>query len=74
MQLQTISDTTAENLADLRAITILPSFTFHPTFLVNYPTLDDAISDGLADDVLRIFFGIQVQFEAYITQRNARIG
>lgn len=68
MQLQTIPDTSAENFADFRTVPILPSFTFHPTFLMDDPTLDDAISDSFADDILCVLFGIQVKFQADITQ------
>lgn len=38
------------------------------------PTFDDAVSDSLTNDVLRIFFGVQVELQAYVTQRNTRVG
>ena len=74
MQLQTIPDTSAEHFADFRTVPVLSSFTFHPTFLMDDPTLDDTISDSLSDNILCVLFGIQMKFQADITQRNARIG
>lgn len=74
MQLETISDTSAEHFTDFRAIPILSPLTFYPTFLMDDATLDHAISDGFTDDVLCIFFGIQVEFETNIAQGNPRIG
>ena len=74
MQLETISDTPAKHFADFWTVPVLPSLTFHPTFLVDDSALDDTISDGFADDILCILFGIQVKLEADITQRDARIG
>jgi hypothetical protein len=68
MQLQAISDTSPEHVTDFRTIPVLPSFTFHPTLLVNNSALDDPISDGLTDDIFSIFFGIQMEFEADVTQ------
>ena len=73
MQLQTISDPSAEHFADLGAVPVLPSFTFHPTLLMDDPTLDDAISDGFADNIFCILLGVQVELETDIAQRNTRI-
>lgn len=62
MQLQTIPDTSAEHFADFRTVPVLSSFTLHPALFMDDLTLDDAISDSFADNILCVLFGIQMKF------------
>ena len=37
-------------------------------------TLNDAIADCLSDNIFGILFRVQVQFDAYVAQRDAGVG
>lgn len=67
MQIQAISNSFAKHLDGLGTIAILLATAFHPTFLMDDSAFDDAIPDGLANNVLRILLRIEVELQADIT-------
>jgi hypothetical protein len=73
VQLQAETNTPCEHIADFRTITTLLDTTLHPPLLVYYSALNNAIPDSLANDVLRVFLGIQVELDTNIPERNARV-
>ena len=73
MQLQTIPNPTREHLTNFRSVTSLLPATLHPAFLMHDTTLDDTITNCLTDNILSILFRVQVQFDAYVAQRDAGV-
>jgi len=73
MQLQAVPNPTREHLTDFRSVPSLLPATLHPAFFMHNTTLDDAITNCLSNDILSILFRVQVQFDAYVTQRDARV-
>lgn len=73
MQVQTEPDSPPEPFADFGSIATLRTTALHPPFLVHNPSLNDTIPDGFANDILCVFFGVEVQFHADIAKRYAGI-
>ena len=73
VQLQTVLNTTREHVADLGAIPTLLAAAFHPALLVHDAALDDAVANRLADNVLRVLLRVEVEFDADVAQRDARV-
>ena len=40
---------------------------------MNNPTFDDAISNGLPDDIFRVFFGIKVKFDTDVAEGDTGV-
>lgn len=68
MKVHAIRDSPHVYVAHFGTISILPTFAFHPSLLVYDPAFDHTIPNSLANDVLSIFFRVEVKFEANITQ------
>jgi hypothetical protein len=73
VQLQAIPNAPREHLADLRAISCLLATALHPALLVYDTAFDDTIANRLTDDVLGVFLRIEMQFDAYIAQRDTGV-
>ena len=73
VQLQTVVDAPREHVADLRPVSTLLPTAFHPALLVYDAAFDDAISDRLPNDVLRVLLRVKVQLHADVPQRDAGI-
>lgn len=70
MQFQTVGNTAREHVADLGAVPALLATTLHPTLLVHDTAFNDTIADGFPDDVLRIFFRVQMKLHADVPERD----
>lgn len=69
VQLQTVRYPLSKDFADLRTIPALLAITFHPSLLMHDTALDNTIPNSFTDNVLCVFLGIKVEFEANISQR-----
>jgi hypothetical protein len=73
VQLQAIPNAAREHLADLRAISCLLATALHPAFLVYDAALDDTVANRLTNDVLGVLLRVEMQFDAYIAQRDTGV-
>lgn len=71
MEVHAICNSSHVYVAHFGTISVLPSFTLHPAFLMNDTAFDDTVSDSLAHDVLGILFRVEMEFETDVTQGNA---
>ena len=73
VQLQAVLDTSHEHVRHIEPVPALLRATLHPALFVDDPSFNDTIADRLAHDVLRVFFGVQMQLHADITQADPRV-
>ena len=73
MQVQAKRNPAPKEFANFRAVVVLLRRALHPALLVDNTTLDDAVTDGLANNVLRIFFRVEVQLNADVSEGDARV-
>jgi hypothetical protein len=73
MQLQAVPNPTREHFTNFRSVPSLLPATLHPALLMHDTTLDDTITNCLSDNIFGILFRVQVQFDAYVAQRDAGI-
>jgi len=71
MEVHAICDSSHVHVAHFGSITVLPSFTLHPAFLMNDTAFDDTVSDSLAHDVLGILLRVEMKFKTDVTQGDA---
>lgn len=75
VQTQTERNAAPENVADFCTIPAagLGRVALHPARLVHDASLDNAVANGLADNVLRVLLRVEVQLETDIAQRDAAV-
>ena len=71
VQFQTVAYSPGKDLANFNTVSSLLTAAFHPSILVNYATLDDAVTNGFADNVLCVFLGIEMEFDTNVPEGNA---
>ena len=73
MQLQTVLDTLHEDVRDIKPVPALLRATLHPALLMHDVSVNDAIPNRLSDNILRIFFRVQVQLDADIAEADTSV-
>jgi hypothetical protein len=73
VELHTVPDPAREDLGDFRAVGTLVRAALHPAALVHDAAVDDAVADRLANDVLRVLLAVEVELDADVPERDARV-
>ena len=74
MQFQTIRNPPLKRLPHLRPVPRLLPDALHPALVVHDLRVDHAVADRLAHDVLRVLLRVEVQLDADVAERDARVG
>ena len=70
---------TLNRTRDLGALPFRPALSLissrdHPPLFVDYGRIDHTVLDRLADNVLGVLFRVEVELQANVAQRDARVG
>lgn len=73
VQLEAVLNTAHEDFADLEAVAALLGAALQPALLVRDVTVNDTVTNRLADDILCVFFRVKMELDADIPERDARV-
>lgn len=73
MQLETVRDTAHEHVTDFKPVPALLHAALQPTLLVQDATFNDTIPDRFPNDILSIFFRVEVKLNADIPEGDTRV-